>query len=66
LKTSPETDRIIQINLLTNSGVGAAIARGYKWCKDYGIDCTAVMAGDGQMEPDEGGRLEVGPLVDKV
>ena len=50
---SPETDRIIQINLLKNSGVGAAIARGYKWCKDYGIDCTAVMAGDGQMNPDE-------------
>ncbi|HKK82365.1 MAG TPA: glycosyltransferase family 2 protein, partial [Prolixibacteraceae bacterium] len=34
-------------------GVGAAIARGYKWAKDYGIDCTAVMAGDGQMDPAE-------------
>jgi len=50
---SPETDRIILINLLKNAGVGAAIARGYKWAKDYGIDCTAVMAGDGQMDPDE-------------
>ncbi len=48
-----ETDRIILINNLKNSGVGAAIARGYKWCKDYGIDCTAVMAGDGQMDPAE-------------
>jgi glycosyltransferase involved in cell wall biosynthesis len=36
-----------------NSGVGAAIATGYKWCKDYKIDCTAVMAGDGQMDPSE-------------
>jgi glycosyltransferase involved in cell wall biosynthesis len=49
----PERDRIVLINQLKNSGVGAAIARGYKWCKDYGIDCTAVMAGDGQMDPDE-------------
>ncbi|MGD0276589.1 MAG: glycosyltransferase family 2 protein [Syntrophales bacterium] len=49
----PETDRIILINNLTNGGVGAAIARGYKWCLDHGIDCTAVMAGDGQMDPAE-------------
>jgi glycosyltransferase involved in cell wall biosynthesis len=45
--------RIILINHLENGGVGAAIARGYKWAKDHGIDCTAVMAGDGQMDPDE-------------
>lgn len=49
----PENERVILINQLKNGGVGAAIARGYKWCKDYGIDCTAVMAGDGQMDPDE-------------
>jgi len=46
-------DRIILIDHLENGGVGAAIARGYKWAKDHGIDCTAVMAGDGQMDPDE-------------
>ncbi len=50
---SEETDRIILIEQGVNSGVGAAIARGYKWAKDYGIDCTAVMAGDGQMDPSE-------------
>lgn len=49
----PEIDRVILINHLQNGGVGASIARGYKWCKDYGIDCTAVMAGDGQMDPSE-------------
>ena len=48
-----EFDRIILIDHLENGGVGAAIARGYKWAKDHGIDCTAVMAGDGQMDPDE-------------
>jgi glycosyltransferase involved in cell wall biosynthesis len=50
---NPETDRVILINNLQNGGVGASIARGYKWCLDNNIDCTAVMAGDGQMDPAE-------------
>lgn len=45
--------RIILIDHIENGGVGASIARGYKWAKDHGIDCTAVMAGDGQMDPAE-------------
>ncbi len=49
----PDQSRIILIRQLKNRGVGAAIARGYKWCKDNQIDCTAVMAGDGQMDPEE-------------
>jgi glycosyltransferase involved in cell wall biosynthesis len=53
VNTHSHTGRIILINHLKNGGVGAAIARGYKWCKDNNIDCTAVMAGDGQMDPDE-------------
>ncbi|NOZ48368.1 MAG: glycosyltransferase [Chlorobi bacterium] len=48
-----ENDRVVLINLLKNAGVGSAIARGYKWAKDNNIDCTAVMAGDGQMDPSE-------------
>ena len=48
-----ETDRIILITNFKNAGVGGSIARGYKWCKDNEIDCTAVMAGDGQMDPEE-------------
>jgi glycosyltransferase involved in cell wall biosynthesis len=47
-----DTDRIVLITE-KNSGVGAAIAMGYKWCRDHGVDCTAVMAGDGQMDPSE-------------
>jgi glycosyltransferase involved in cell wall biosynthesis len=50
---NPDTDRLILIRNLKNVGVGAAIARGYKWAKDSGIDCTAVMAGDAQMDPAE-------------
>ncbi len=48
-----KNDKVVLIDLLKNSGVGGAIARGYKWAKDNDIDCTAVMAGDGQMDPDE-------------
>jgi glycosyltransferase involved in cell wall biosynthesis len=48
-----DRDKVILIDHKNNGGVGAAIATGYKWCKDHGIDCTAVMAGDGQMDPKE-------------
>ncbi len=48
-----ENSRIVLISHRKNSGVGAAIASGYKWCKDHDVDCTVVMAGDGQMDPDE-------------
>lgn len=53
INENPESERIILISNRYNSGVGGSIARGYKWCKDNEIDCTAVMAGDGQMDPDE-------------
>lgn len=51
--SNPSGSRIILINHLKNGGVGAAISTGYKWCKENNIDCTAVMAGDGQMDPSE-------------
>jgi len=50
---NPDSDRIILINHTVNAGVGAAIATGYMWCRNHKIDCTAVMAGDGQMDPAE-------------
>lgn len=53
LNQTPETDRLILLRNRQNGGVGAAIARGYKWCRDQGIHCTAVMAGDAQMDPAE-------------
>ncbi|MEX1308735.1 MAG: glycosyltransferase family 2 protein [Eubacteriales bacterium] len=46
------SDRIVLINQ-ENSKVGGAIATGYKWARDRMIDCTAVMAGDAQMDPAE-------------
>jgi glycosyltransferase involved in cell wall biosynthesis len=64
VNSNPDNDRIILINHTQNGGVGAAIATGYKWCKDHNIDCTAVMAGDGQMDP---GELEsiCRPVIDE-
>jgi len=62
----PNSERIILINHLKNGGVGASISTGYKWCKDMGIDCTAVMAGDGQMDPSELEKLCNPILVDGV
>jgi glycosyltransferase involved in cell wall biosynthesis len=49
----PDTDRIVLVNNLRNARVGGAIANGYLWARDHGIDCTAVMAGDAQMDPGE-------------
>lgn len=58
------TDRIVLINHQKNYKVGGAIKTGYKWCRDHGICCSAVMAGDAQMDPDE---LEIIclPVVEK-
>ena len=50
---SSTNSRIVLINHLENGSVGAAMATGYKWCLDNNIDCTAVMGGDGQMDPSE-------------
>ena len=43
--------RLILIQHPVNQGVGAAIASGYKWCRDHEIDVAVVMAGDAQMDP---------------
>lgn len=48
-----DRERVILINHKRKTGVGSAIATGYRWCRDRAIDCTAVMAGDGQMDPNE-------------
>jgi glycosyltransferase involved in cell wall biosynthesis len=46
-----------------NRGVGAAITTGYARALELGAYATAVMAGDGQMDPADLPRL-LGPVVD--
>lgn len=45
--------KIVLIEHLKNQGVGGAIASGYKWARDNDFDAAVVMAGDGQMNPDD-------------
>ena len=47
----------------SNRGVGRAIADGYKWMAEKGLDVVVVMAGDGQMDPRELPKV-IGPVVD--
>lgn len=44
---------VIVIRQEVNSGVGTAISTGYKRAYDDNFDLVAVMAGDGQMDPDD-------------
>jgi glycosyltransferase involved in cell wall biosynthesis len=45
--------RLILIEHGCNQGVGGAIASGYKWARDSDVDIAVVMAGDGQMDPED-------------
>lgn len=48
-----EFERVVLIEHKVNEGVGGAIASGYKWAAENDIDMAVVMAGDGQMNPDD-------------
>jgi len=50
-------ERLVLLQHEKNSGVGAAIATGYKWARDKEINVTAVMAADFQMDPDDLPRI---------
>ncbi|MBW2053629.1 MAG: glycosyltransferase family 2 protein, partial [Deltaproteobacteria bacterium] len=60
-KYQRDNNKIILIEHETNQGVGGAIATGYKWARDNGIDVAVVMAGDGQMDP-----MDLPALLDPV
>ncbi len=56
-------ERVVPIRHDRNRGVGGAIKTGYLRARDDGIELTAVMGGDGQMEPEMLGDL-FDPIVD--
>jgi len=63
-----QMERSERINLIehpVNQGVGGAIASGYKWARDHNMDVTAVMAGDGQMAPEDLVKI-IEPVVSGV
>lgn len=45
--------RVVPVHHATPRGVGGAIVSGYRRAWDLGADVVAVMAGDGQMHPDD-------------
>lgn len=56
-------DKLVMIQHEENNGVGASIVTGYKKALKEGLDIVVVMAGDGQMNPDDMGKL-LNPIVD--
>jgi len=58
--------RVVLIEHTINQGVGGAIASGYEWARDNDMDAAVVMAGDGQMDPDDLSRLLIPVLRDDV
>lgn len=59
------TSKIMLIEHEENQGVGGAIATGYKWSRDNGIDIAVVMAGDAQMNPADLPAI-LDPIVDNI
>jgi len=57
-------DRLILIQHENNKGVGGAIATGYKYARDNDFDVAVVMAGDGQMDPEDLPAI-LNPVVDE-
>lgn len=64
IKKISETDKRVELIVHEkNQGVGGAIASGYIRARDLNVDAAIVMAGDGQMDPDDLPAL-LEPVVD--
>lgn len=62
-KSGQFPERVVPIRHQQNRGVGGAIKTGYLRARDERIDVTAVMGGDGQMDPEILGNL-FDPILD--
>ena len=59
-------DRIVFLKHDINKGVGGSIETGYIWARNNDMDVTVVMAGDGQMDPDDLLKLLDAVVVENV
>jgi glycosyltransferase involved in cell wall biosynthesis len=67
IESFPQDDkRIILLKHGVNKGVGGSIETGYIWARDNDMDVAVVMAGDGQMDPDDLPRLLDAMVDEKV
>jgi glycosyltransferase involved in cell wall biosynthesis len=57
-----QEDRLYLIHHDKNQGVGGAIVSGYKQALSEGLDIIVVMAGDGQMDPNDLTKL-IDPII---
>lgn len=57
-----QIDRLLLIQHKKNQGVGGAIVTGYKQSLNEGVDVIVVMAGDGQMDPNDLPKL-IDPII---
>lgn len=55
--------RVVRLTLAENRGVGRALAVGYAWARDHGVDAAVTVDGDGQMDPGDMWRL-LDPIVE--
>lgn len=65
-KIAKRNRKIIIVNHKINAGVGSAIISGYETALKHNIFATAVMAGDGQMNPNELKDLVLPIVTDKA
>ena len=56
-KIAAQNTKVVLLRHQVNQGVGAAIFTGYKWARDSGIEVTAVMTADFQMDPEDLERI---------
>lgn len=55
--------RVVLLVQEENGGVGKALAAGYTWARDAGVDIAVTVDGDGQMDPEDMWRL-LDPIVE--
>jgi glycosyltransferase involved in cell wall biosynthesis len=60
-----DDQRVVCLFHTANLGVGAAVASGYRWCREHRIEISVVMNSDCQMNPNDLPNL-LDPVVDNL